>query len=575
MPDEPDPTIAYLLKGYPRLSELFIASEIERLERTGLRLRLFVIKPPDEPPRHRVVERIRARPEYLPPVTTVSGTACAPVAGAQPAPVPRPAGAHGAAAAARSGPSAAGGRRAGGAGSRGALRLAAQGLHEGVPAGRRAGRPPARRPERAPPARALRSRLDDGRVARLDRSPGVGFSFTGHAKDVYSDSLNPAGLLGRKLRAATLRGHLHGRGARAPAAGRPGDAGALRLSRPQRRPRPARWRSAAAPLGQRLAAACSASGGWCPKKGFDMLVEASSLLADRGVEVEATLAGEDGEHSEEIRRLIAARGVGRRFELAGPLDQSELHRAYLGADVFCLPCRILADGDRDGIPNVLVEAMACGLPVVTTPVSGIPELVRAEDNGLLVPPDDPEAVAEALLRLRTDPELAARLGRARARVRAASASTATASRAGWPPCSRRRSRDPGRGDHFDPAPGRLLPPRPRPPRSRRRRGGMRRPVHLRRDDPRARAAARLAGRRAARGRGVADRVDEVLLRPRPRLRLFDRGRAALPAGLGAPGDELGQRRAGRRRHRRRRGPPGLRTGSTPGAASARRRASLG
>jgi glycosyltransferase involved in cell wall biosynthesis len=149
-----------------------------------------------------------------------------------------------------------------------------------------------------------------------------------------------------------------------------------------------------------------------PKKGFDTLVEASSLLADRGVEVEATLAGEDGEHSEEIRRLIAARGVGRRFELAGPLDQTELHRAYLGADVFCLPCRILADGDRDGIPNVLVEAMACGLPVVTTPVSGIPELVRAEANGLLVPPDDPEAVAEALLRLRTDPELAARLGRA-------------------------------------------------------------------------------------------------------------------------------------------------------------------
>jgi glycosyltransferase involved in cell wall biosynthesis len=240
---------------------------------------------------------------------------------------------------------------------------------------------------------------------------GVGFSFTGHAKDVYSDSLNPAGLLGRKLRAATFavtctaagREHLQ----RADPAtqvhcvyhGLNADLAQLLGDQPPRRSANGSLRV----LGV---------GRLVPKKGFDTLVEASSLLADRGVEVEATLAGEDGEHSEEIRRLIAARGVERRFELAGPLDQSELHRAYLGADVFCLPCRILADGDRDGIPNVLVEAMACGLPVVTTPVSGIPELVRAEDNGLLVPPDDPEAVAEALLRLRTDPDLAARLGRA-------------------------------------------------------------------------------------------------------------------------------------------------------------------
>ena len=135
--------------------------------------------------------------------------------------------------------------------------------------------------------------------------------------------------------------------------------------------------------------------------------------------------------------------------------------------------------------------------------------------------------------------------------------------------ARRRPLRPGRGTSS-------ASPRPRPPRPRRRRGGMRRPLHLRRDDPRARAAARLARRRAARGRGVAHRVDQVLLRPRPRPRVLDRpDERALPAGLGAPGDELGQRRAGRRRHRRRRGPPGLRTGSTPGAASPRRRASLG
>ena len=410
MPDEPGPTIAYLLKGYPRLSELFIASEIERLERTGLRLRLFVIKPPDEPPRHRVVERIRARPEYLPPVTTVSGTPALPWLARNLRPFLGPLARDCAAAAARSGASAwAAGAQAVRARKGRVAWPRKVYMKEFLLAVALADRLLA-----DPSVRHLHAHFAHGSttVAWLASTiTGVGFSFTGHAKDVYSDSLNPAGLLGRKLRAATFavtctaagREHLQRAYPATPVHcvyhGLNADLAQLLGDQPPRRSANGSLRV----LGV---------GRLVPKKGFDTLVEASSLLADRGVEVEATLAGEDGEHSEEIRRLIAARGVGRRFELAGPLDQSELHRAYLGADVFCLPCRILADGDRDGIPNVLVEAMACGLPVVTTPVSGIPELVRAEDNGLLVPPDDPEAVAEALLRLRTDPDLAARLGRA-------------------------------------------------------------------------------------------------------------------------------------------------------------------
>ena len=77
------------------------------------------------------------------------------------------------------------------------------------------------------------------------------------------------------------------------------------------------------------------------------------------------------------------------------------------------------DGDRDGIPNVLIEAMACGLPVITTGVSGIPELVVDGVNGLLVPPEDAPALADAMVRLHRDPDLAQRLGReAEAAVRA-------------------------------------------------------------------------------------------------------------------------------------------------------------
>jgi glycosyltransferase involved in cell wall biosynthesis len=94
------------------------------------------------------------------------------------------------------------------------------------------------------------------------------------------------------------------------------------------------------------------------------------------------------------------------------MGQAALYEEYRRASVFCLPCRVLDNGDRDGIPNVLLEAMATGVPVVTTNVSGIPELVVDGMTGLLVPPDDPEATAAALLRVFTDRELAARLARA-------------------------------------------------------------------------------------------------------------------------------------------------------------------
>jgi glycosyltransferase involved in cell wall biosynthesis len=149
-----------------------------------------------------------------------------------------------------------------------------------------------------------------------------------------------------------------------------------------------------------------------PKKGFDVLANACGVLAERGVSVEATIAGPEGEHAAEVRRIVVERGLDDHVTLAGAMSQSELHSAYLASDVFCLPCRVLDNGDRDGIPNVLVEAMAAGLPVVTTPVSGIPELVRDGENGLLVPPDEPAALADALERLRRDPALAARLGSA-------------------------------------------------------------------------------------------------------------------------------------------------------------------
>jgi glycosyltransferase involved in cell wall biosynthesis len=142
------------------------------------------------------------------------------------------------------------------------------------------------------------------------------------------------------------------------------------------------------------------------------MVEACGILRSRAVPFEAVIVGEHGEHEPEIRRRIDALNLGDSVRLAGPMEQSRLFEEYRSAGVFCLPCRVLENGDRDGIPNVLMEAMACGLPVVTTPVSGIPEIIRDGVNGRLVPPDDPAALADALMRLAADPRRAESLSAA-------------------------------------------------------------------------------------------------------------------------------------------------------------------
>ena len=132
------------------------------------------------------------------------------------------------------------------------------------------------------------------------------------------------------------------------------------------------------------------------KKGLDTLVDACALLRDRGLDFEAVIAGESGESEQEVRDRVAAGGLEDRVTLQGPLTQDALFEEYRRASVFALPCRVLEDGDRDGIPNVLMEAMACSVPVVTTGVSGITELVRDGENGLIVEPDRPVDLADAL-----------------------------------------------------------------------------------------------------------------------------------------------------------------------------------
>jgi glycosyltransferase involved in cell wall biosynthesis len=154
------------------------------------------------------------------------------------------------------------------------------------------------------------------------------------------------------------------------------------------------------------------------KKGFDVVVDACGELHRRGVDFEAVIVGPDDDAGPGLRRRIAELGLGGQIRLEGQMSQAELYDEYRRASAFCLPCRILDNGDRDGIPNVLAEAMAAGAPVVTTPISGIPEIVRDGVNGLLVAPDDARAVADAVVRLRDDRAFAGRISaEARATVR--------------------------------------------------------------------------------------------------------------------------------------------------------------
>src|SRR5215213_3711932 len=112
-------------------------------------------------------------------------------------------------------------------------------------------------------------------------------------------------------------------------------------------------------------------------------------------------------------------GLGNRVELPGPRPQGDLIKAVRRAAVFAAPCVVGGDGNRDGLPTVLLEAMALGTPCISTDVTGIPEVLRNGETGLMVPQRDPAALADAIERLLVDPELRVRLaGRARQLVEA-------------------------------------------------------------------------------------------------------------------------------------------------------------
>ncbi|MEQ1907334.1 MAG: glycosyltransferase family 4 protein [Vicinamibacterales bacterium] len=151
-----------------------------------------------------------------------------------------------------------------------------------------------------------------------------------------------------------------------------------------------------------------AAGRVVEKKGFDTLVAACRLLRTRGISYSCEIYG-SGPGLATVRRHVEEAGLGDSVMLPGWASTERLLEAMSRATVFAMPSRVSKGGDRDGIPNVILEAMSMGVPVVATRVSGIPEAVEHEVTGLLVSPDSPEQLANALERVITNPEEAGRL----------------------------------------------------------------------------------------------------------------------------------------------------------------------
>jgi glycosyltransferase involved in cell wall biosynthesis len=243
-------------------------------------------------------------------------------------------------------------------------------------------------------------------VARIAAAlSATSFSFTAHAKDIFHESVVPEQFLGKLRDAAAVVSvsdynvrylrELYGEWAARVRRVYNG----LEIERfPYRPPsdRPAR---------------IVAVGRLVEKKGFETLVDACALLRSRGVVVECDLIG-TGEREASLRARIEQQRLQRTVVLRGARPQAEVIAAIGNASVLALPCVVGADGNRDGLPTVLIEAMALGTACVATDVTGIPELIEDGRTGLLVAQHDAAGLAAAIERLLVDVPLRVRLAAA-------------------------------------------------------------------------------------------------------------------------------------------------------------------
>jgi glycosyltransferase involved in cell wall biosynthesis len=369
-----DPYVAFLVKRFPRLSETFVLNEFLELRAQGVPLRLFAVMDPAERHTQPEAEALRGEVTYL---RTASWLPLLPRAA-------RSAGRH----------------------LRGSLSALGWVLRQRrVAAWRRYGE-----------ALILVDELEGEPVhlhVHWAHAPaevaflahiiaGIPWSLTTHAKDLYTV---PVSDIAERCAQAIFVATCTAANARylIDVIGVPPDKVTLcrhgvrldRFDSARRHPQPGRILS----IGRLV-----------PKKGFSVLIQACAFLRQRGVDFHLDVVG-DGLIADELKGLVVECGLTEWVTFHGGRPQPELVPFYEQATVFALAPAVQADGDRDGIPNVILEAMASGTPVVAAATSGIPEVVFDNETGLLVPPGDPEALANALERLLSDPAEAERLGK--------------------------------------------------------------------------------------------------------------------------------------------------------------------
>lgn len=404
------PGVAYILKGYPRTSETFISNEIHLLESLGLRLRIFSVKQLQGQKQHAVVDAIRATVDYLPQTGDLAGVSILRWLAEN---LPKFTASH---------------ARLFGKRPLAYLATLSESLFmafkyrsglldmprtvfvkEFLQAGYIADAV-----IRNPNIRHLHAHFCHGSTTiamYASRVSGIPFSFTAHAKDIYLRELNPGDLLQLKMRRAKFAVTCTGANQQHLDARKASDTIVHRiyhgLDTDLFNPEPRRQAPAAETPPTILSV-----GRLVEKKGFDYLVRACGILRDRGVKFNCKIVGGDDVYAETIRRQIQALRLEDRIQLPGAVTQEQLRDIYQQGSVFALPCLVVDNGDRDGIPNVLVEAMAMEMPVISTDISGIPELIKHQVNGLLVAEKDPPAMADAIELLLGDAALRQRLGRA-------------------------------------------------------------------------------------------------------------------------------------------------------------------
>jgi glycosyltransferase involved in cell wall biosynthesis len=370
-----------ILKGYPRISETFISNEILLLEKMGFCVHLFSMRQPRENYSHASVKQIKAAVDYLPQTLL--------------APLPKFLYHN--------------------------LRLAVRHPVRYAGALQTACRRFARTRKSATFKHLLQAGylvqrfLPRSRVSHLHahfaHSPtsvamfasqlsGLPFSFTAHAKDIYTsnrDQLREKIKLARFVATCTEYNRRY----------------LSRLSEGADTPIHRVYHGIdvnlfsngdAAQNGNKSPFRILTVARLIEKKGLPTVYRALKILVERGLAIKHTLVG-DGDDRDKTLDLIDRLGLGDTAEWVGTKPHETVLEYYRRAHLFVLGCQVASNGDRDGIPNVLLESMAMGVPVVATDVSAIPELVESGRTGLLVSPQQPEKMADAIEQMLTDQEL--------------------------------------------------------------------------------------------------------------------------------------------------------------------------